>query len=122
MSAKKPTVIELFAGAGGMAIGLEKAGFETKLLVDIDKDCVATLKKNRPKWNVVQGDIQKIDFKGIEHELLCYVSGKMRTNYIQLEKGDLVRAEVSLYDIDKGRITYRVAKKHQRGEQQAQSA
>ena len=70
MTAKKPTVIELFAGAGGMAIGLEKAGFETKMLVEIDKNCVATLKKNRPKWNVVQGDIQKIDFKGMKADVV----------------------------------------------------
>ncbi|MDA1061047.1 MAG: DNA cytosine methyltransferase [bacterium] len=70
MTAKKPTVIELFAGAGGMAIGLEKAGFETKLLVEIDKNCVSTLKKNRPKWNVVEGDIQKIDFKGMKADVV----------------------------------------------------
>ena len=62
MNAKKPTVIELFAGAGGMAIGLEKAGFETKMLVEIDKNCVSTLKKNRPKWNVVQGRYTKNRF------------------------------------------------------------
>ena len=46
MASKKPTVIELFAGAGGMALGLEKAGFETKMLLDIDKDCIKTLSTN----------------------------------------------------------------------------
>lgn len=54
----------------------------------------------------------KIDFQGLEHEIVCYVSGKMRTNYIQLEKGDKVRVEVSLYDIDKGRITYRLTQRN----------
>ena len=70
MNAKKPTVIELFAGTGGMALGLEKAGFETKLLVEYDKDCVATLQKNRPKWNVTHDDIHNIDFKGMKADVV----------------------------------------------------
>jgi DNA (cytosine-5)-methyltransferase 1 len=45
----KYTVIELFSGAGGLALGLENAGFQTKLLVEIDKDAAKTLKSNRPK-------------------------------------------------------------------------
>ena len=67
---KKPTVIELFAGAGGMALGLEKAGFETKMLVEYDKDCVATLRKNRPKWNVIHDDIQEVSFKGMKADVV----------------------------------------------------
>ena len=65
-----PQVVELFAGAGGMALGLEKAGFETTLLVDNDKNCVATLKKNRPKWNVVGEDIAKVNWKGVKADLV----------------------------------------------------
>jgi DNA (cytosine-5)-methyltransferase 1 len=45
------TVGELFAGAGGMALGLSNAGFNTKLLVDNNRDCVSTLLLNRPKWD-----------------------------------------------------------------------
>ncbi|SVC18022.1 uncharacterized protein METZ01_LOCUS270876, partial [marine metagenome] len=56
------TLIELFAGAGGLAIGLEKAGFKSSLLNEIDKKACATLRKNRPEWNVVEGDIAEIDF------------------------------------------------------------
>ena len=67
-SAIKPyTVIELFAGAGGMALGLEKAGLSCSLLNEIDPWACKTLRENRPHWNVVEGDIQKqsfIDFKG----------------------------------------------------------
>ena len=70
MKVKKPTVIELFAGAGGMALGLEKAGFETKMLVEYDKDCVATLRKNRPKWNVIHDDIQEVSFKGMKADVV----------------------------------------------------
>ncbi|KYZ76141.1 DNA cytosine methyltransferase [Anaerosporomusa subterranea] len=54
--------IELFAGAGGLALGLETAGFESVLLNEIDHDACSTLRTNRPEWNVVEGDIAKIDF------------------------------------------------------------
>ncbi|MFK5969049.1 MAG: DNA (cytosine-5-)-methyltransferase [Candidatus Marithrix sp.] len=59
---KKYSSIELFAGAGGLAIGLEKAGFDTLVLNEIDKNACATLRKNRPDWNVIEGDISNIDF------------------------------------------------------------
>ena len=55
-------LIELFAGTGGLAIGLEKAGFKSVLLNEIDKHACNTLRKNRPDWNVVEGDISQIDF------------------------------------------------------------
>ncbi|MEK6948247.1 MAG: DNA cytosine methyltransferase [Nanoarchaeota archaeon] len=64
------TSVELFAGAGGLALGLEKAGLNTILLNELDKDCVATLKKNRPQWNILHDDIKKIDFKGINADVL----------------------------------------------------
>lgn len=56
------TCIELFAGAGGLAIGLEKAGFKAKMLNEIDKYACQTLRFNRPEWNVVEGDVSAIDF------------------------------------------------------------
>ena len=56
--------LEVFeeAGAGGLAIGMEQAGFESVLLNEIDAAACKTLRKNRPNWNVVEGDIAKLDF------------------------------------------------------------
>ncbi len=56
------TVLELFAGAGGLAIGLEKAGLKCVGLNEIDKWACETLRKNRPNWNVLEGDIKNFDF------------------------------------------------------------
>lgn len=78
---KKPTTIELFAGAGGLALGIEKAGFDTIGLIEIDKDAADTLKHNRPKWNVINEDIAKISeldlekFFGIKKGELDLLSG-----------------------------------------------
>jgi DNA (cytosine-5)-methyltransferase 1 len=63
------TSLELFAGAGGLAIGLEQAGFSPVALNEIDKDACKTLRRNRPHWNVIEGDVCSIDFtpfKGID--------------------------------------------------------
>lgn len=54
------TCIELCAGAGGQALGLEGAGFEHLALVDLDEHCCATLRYNRPHWKVIQGDITQM--------------------------------------------------------------
>lgn len=55
-------LIELFAGAGGLAIGLEKAGFQSVLLNEIDKSACETLRCNRPEWNVLHEGISTVDF------------------------------------------------------------
>ncbi len=67
---KKYNVIELFAGAGGSALGLEQAGFNTKMAVENNKWAVKTLKKNRPNWNIIEDDIQKISKKRIKSYLV----------------------------------------------------
>lgn len=56
------TSIELFAGAGGLALGMEKAGFHHVLLNEYDHHACETLRINRPEWNVVEGDVHEIDF------------------------------------------------------------
>ena len=54
--------VELFAGAGGMALGMEMAGIEHLLLNDFDRYATETLKHNRPSWNVIHSDVAEIDF------------------------------------------------------------
>lgn len=54
------TNVELFAGAGGLALGLEQAGFENLLLNDFDKDSFNTLKANRPNWNVICDSVENL--------------------------------------------------------------
>lgn len=58
-------VLELFAGAGGLAYGLESAGFSTVGLVEIDKYAAQTLRINRPQWNVIEKDIIDVANEGI---------------------------------------------------------
>lgn len=57
---KKFRTIELFAGAGGLALGVEKAGFITVGAVELDHDACETLRKNRPEWNIFEGDIAEL--------------------------------------------------------------
>lgn len=72
----KPTTIELFAGAGGLALGIEKAGFDTIALIEVDGDAADTLKYNRPSWNVICDDIANISCLNLE-------------SYFKLSKGEL---------------------------------
>lgn len=55
--------IELFSGAGGLAMGLEKAGFNSVAHVEKDVSACETLRLNRPSWNVIQSDVRDIDFQ-----------------------------------------------------------
>ena len=59
---KRFNAIDLFAGAGGTALGLDNSGFDHLLLSEIDQSAAKTLKTNRPDWNVVHGDVAAIDF------------------------------------------------------------
>lgn len=73
--------IELFAGAGGLALGMERAGFHHIGLIEYDKAAAETLKCNRPQWNVICDDIANIScldleaFFGIHKGALDVLSG-----------------------------------------------
>jgi DNA (cytosine-5)-methyltransferase 1 len=63
------TVLELCAGAGGQALGLEQAGFDHAAAVELDATACATLSLNRPSWNVLHADIAHLEgqaFSGID--------------------------------------------------------
>lgn len=72
---KSYSVLELFAGAGGLALGLEKAGLSCKLLNEIDPWACKTLRKNRPHWNVVEGDIADKSFKHLKGQIDIVTGG-----------------------------------------------
>lgn len=72
--------VELFAGAGGLALGLEKAGFNEQALIEIDKYAAETLRQNRPNWNVIEDDVIKVASNGVKSYLpegtpIDFVSG-----------------------------------------------
>jgi DNA (cytosine-5)-methyltransferase 1 len=63
------TTVELCAGAGGQALGFEQAGIAHAALVEIDKHACATLRLNRPNWNVLEADVNRLAgsaFKGVD--------------------------------------------------------
>lgn len=69
------SLVELFAGAGGLALGLEKAGFTSLLLNEKDKYACQTLRLNRPHWNVIEDDITNVDFKHLEGKVDLLTGG-----------------------------------------------
>ena len=58
------TSIEICAGAGGQALGLEVAGFDHSALIELDHGACQTLRFNRPLWNVIEGDVKSFDAVG----------------------------------------------------------
>jgi len=61
--------LEICSGGGGQALGLELAGFQHEGLIEIEPPACTTLRQNRPKWNVIEGDLCTFDgrpFKGID--------------------------------------------------------
>lgn len=64
-----PSVLELCAGGGGQAIGLEQAGFGCAAAVEIESIACDTLRLNRPNWKILNTDIREIrgrDFRGVD--------------------------------------------------------
>ncbi len=72
IKAKRPyNSVELFAGAGGLALGLEQAGFKELGLVEFDRYAAESLRVNRPNWNVIEEDIISVAQRGIRNYLNC---------------------------------------------------
>ncbi|MEA9413885.1 DNA (cytosine-5-)-methyltransferase [Flavobacterium sp. PL02] len=69
------TVLELFAGAGGLAVGMEKAGLKCVALNEIDKWACETLRTNRPDWNVLEGDIKNFNFSEYHNKVDIVTGG-----------------------------------------------
>ena len=72
---KEFNVLELFAGAGGLAVGLEKSGIKCVALNEIDKWACQTLRENRPNWNVLEGDITSFDFTNYNNKVDIVTGG-----------------------------------------------
>ena len=63
------TVLEICAGGGGQAAGLEAAGFDLAAAIEIDNHACNTLRTNRPRWKVIEASVTQIDgtdFRGID--------------------------------------------------------
>jgi DNA (cytosine-5)-methyltransferase 1 len=78
---KKPTVISLFSGAMGLDLGLEKAGFEIVASVENEKNCIETIKTNRPKIKLYDKDINEVNPLDILKDL------KMKPGEVDLVAG-----------------------------------
>jgi len=78
---KEFKVLELFAGAGGLAIGLEKAGIKCVALNELDKWACQTLRENRPHWNVLEGDIKSFDFSAYNNKVDIVTGGFPQEQY-----------------------------------------
>ncbi|MDX0440641.1 DNA (cytosine-5-)-methyltransferase [Sinorhizobium medicae] len=74
--------IELFAGAGGLGIGLHDAGFQPVNVIEWNSYCCDTIRENKKRgiaavgnWNVTQGDVRKVDFKPYEGKIRLVSGG-----------------------------------------------
>lgn len=103
-------VISLFSGAGGLDLGLEDAGFDTAVCVEIDADCRETLRFNRPKWKLAEdtkggraaGDINYISAEEIlslgnlrKGEAALVVGGAPCQSFSNIGKRDGVNSETN---------------------------
>ena len=69
------TSVELFAGAGGLALGMHLAGFRHVLLNEVDAMACQTLRRNHPEWNVLEGDIHQVDFTPLRDKVDLLTGG-----------------------------------------------
>lgn len=72
---KKPTSVDLFCGAGGLSLGLELAGWDTKVAADYDAQACATYKRNFPGTEVIQGDVRSVDWMPLRGKIDLVAGG-----------------------------------------------
>jgi DNA (cytosine-5)-methyltransferase 1 len=82
MSTNQLKSVELFSGAGGLALGMSKSGFRHELLVEFNKNAVETLVKNHDmgqsqikNWNIKHDDINNISFKKYKEKISVVAGG-----------------------------------------------
>ena len=86
---KSLTSLEICAGAGGQALGVEQAGFHPLALVENDRTACATLRGNRPQWNVIEQDVRHLcaePYRGVD--LFGRRAFPARTNRTAAPHGD----------------------------------
>lgn len=57
---------------------------------------------------VLPGSMYRVKLDGVEKPIVCYTGGKLKQHKIKIILGDKVKVEVSVYDLSKGRVTYRL--------------
>ena len=74
--------VELFAGAGGLALGCELSGFKAELVVEWDKWACDTIRENQTKdyplvrnWTVREGDVREVDWAAIAGQIDLVTGG-----------------------------------------------
>jgi DNA (cytosine-5)-methyltransferase 1 len=70
-----PTSLEICAGAGGQALGLEQAGFDHVAVVEIDPHACQTLRANRPTWRVIEQDLHSFSAKEFRGKVDLFAGG-----------------------------------------------
>lgn len=106
---RKYNVVELFAGAGGLALGLEKAGFEEVGLIEIDKYACQTLRRNRPTWNIVEEDVIKVSERGIRNYLPDHIEIDLLSGGYPCQSFSYAGHKMGLNDV-RGTMFYYYAK------------
>ncbi|CAN5131783.1 DNA (cytosine-5-)-methyltransferase [soil metagenome] len=67
--------VELFSGCGGLALGFERAGIQTRMLVELDKNACKTLRRNWPNKPIIQGDVGTVDFTSFRDKIDVVAGG-----------------------------------------------
>ena len=72
---RKLNLLSLFAGAGGMDIGFEKAGFNVSVANEFDPDICPTYRKNHPHTHLIEGDVRKVVVEGLPTDIVGLIGG-----------------------------------------------